>query len=149
MNRVTFLTILNDGLAGLPAREIDDIIADYMSYFDEAEPSWADERYFTTVERSRGKVGIHLPLPLLSSGLEPAPVFYDHQGADRATYENELHLRAATRDKGYRVLLSGIGGDELLGGLPTPYPELADLLARGVGQPRDVGMDRALEVGGV
>lgn len=27
-----------------------------------------------------------------------------------------------------RVLLSGIGGDELLGGVPTPIPEIADLL---------------------
>lgn len=43
MNRVAFLTILNDGLAGLPAREIDDIIADYMSYFDEAETSGRSE----------------------------------------------------------------------------------------------------------
>src|SRR3954468_14874982 len=43
MNRVAFLTILNDGLAGLPAREIDDIIADYMSYFDEAETSGRNE----------------------------------------------------------------------------------------------------------
>ena len=29
---------------------------------------------------------------------------------------------------GYRVVLSGLGGDELLGGVPTPVPELADLL---------------------
>ena len=43
MNRVAFVTILNDGLAGLPAREIDDIIADYMSYFDEAEASGRSE----------------------------------------------------------------------------------------------------------
>jgi len=43
MNRVAFLTILHDGLAGLPAREIDDIIADYMSYFDEAETSGRSE----------------------------------------------------------------------------------------------------------
>ena len=43
MNRVAFLTILNDGLAGLPAREIDDILADYMSYFDEAEASGRSE----------------------------------------------------------------------------------------------------------
>ena len=27
MNRLAFLTILHDGLAGLPAREIDDILA--------------------------------------------------------------------------------------------------------------------------
>ena len=32
---------------------------------------------------------------------------------------------------GHRVLLSGIGGDEFLGGVPTPMPELEDLLARG------------------
>ena len=43
MNRVAFLTILNDGLAGLPADEIDDILADYMSYFDEAEASGRSE----------------------------------------------------------------------------------------------------------
>jgi len=43
MNRVAFLTILNDGLAGLPAREVDDILADYMSYFDEAEASGRSE----------------------------------------------------------------------------------------------------------
>jgi uncharacterized membrane protein len=43
MNRVTFLTILDDGLAGLPKREIDDILADYMSYFDEAEATGRSE----------------------------------------------------------------------------------------------------------
>jgi len=43
MNRVAFLTILEDGLAGLPAREVDDILADYMSYFDEAEASGRSE----------------------------------------------------------------------------------------------------------
>src|SRR6185312_6456082 len=31
--------------------------------------------------------------------------------------------------RGHRVLLSGIGGDEVLGGVPTPFPELEDLLA--------------------
>ena len=33
MNRIAFLTILNDGLAGLPAQEIDDILADYIRLF--------------------------------------------------------------------------------------------------------------------
>lgn len=32
--------------------------------------------------------------------------------------------------QGNRVLLSGIGGDEVTGGVPTPMPELEDLLAR-------------------
>ena len=43
MNQVAFLTILQDGLAGLPAREIEDILADYMSYFDEAHASGRSE----------------------------------------------------------------------------------------------------------
>ena len=43
MNRIAFLTILEEGLAGLPAREIDDIIADYVSYFDEAAASGRSE----------------------------------------------------------------------------------------------------------
>jgi len=32
--------------------------------------------------------------------------------------------------QGNRVVLSGIGGDEVMGGVPTPAPELEDLLAR-------------------
>jgi uncharacterized membrane protein len=43
MNRVAFLRILRDGLAGLPAQEIDDILADYTAYFDEAHASGRSE----------------------------------------------------------------------------------------------------------
>jgi asparagine synthetase B (glutamine-hydrolysing) len=34
-------------------------------------------------------------------------------------------------DNGYRVILSGIGGDEVLGGVSTPLPELAAYLVTG------------------
>jgi uncharacterized membrane protein len=43
MNRVAFLTILRDGLTGLSAQEIDDILADYNAYFDEAHASGRSE----------------------------------------------------------------------------------------------------------
>ena len=43
MNRLAFLCILDDGLAGLPAHEIDDILADYTAYFDEAHASGRSE----------------------------------------------------------------------------------------------------------
>jgi uncharacterized membrane protein len=43
MSRVAFLRILCDGLAGLSAQEIDDILADYSSYFDEAQASGRSE----------------------------------------------------------------------------------------------------------
>ena len=43
MNRDAFLCILSDGLEGLPAREVDDILADYVAYFDEAHASGRSE----------------------------------------------------------------------------------------------------------
>jgi uncharacterized membrane protein len=43
MNRDAFLHILSDGLDGLPAHEIDDILADYVAYFDEAHTSGRSE----------------------------------------------------------------------------------------------------------
>src|SRR6267154_913781 len=47
MNRVAFLRTLRDGLGGLPAREIDDILADYAAYFDEAHTSGRSEEDVT------------------------------------------------------------------------------------------------------
>jgi uncharacterized membrane protein len=35
MNRMAFLRMLHDGLAGLPEHDIDDILADYNAHFDE------------------------------------------------------------------------------------------------------------------
>jgi uncharacterized membrane protein len=48
MNRDAFLCILSDGLEGLPAREIDDILADYVAYFDEARASGRSEEEVAT-----------------------------------------------------------------------------------------------------
>ena len=41
-----------------------------------------------------------------------------------------LQLRACLEALGNRVVLSGIGGDEIMGGVPTPVPELENLIAR-------------------
>lgn len=43
MTRDAFLRILRDGLAGLPAQEIDDILADYAAWFDEARAAGRSE----------------------------------------------------------------------------------------------------------
>jgi asparagine synthase (glutamine-hydrolysing) len=104
---------------------------DTVSYFDESEPNWNERPYFEAVERQRGKKGLHLPLPLLSEQIAGAPVRYLWPGADSATFDNERRLIESTASTDYRVVLSGIGGDELLGGVPTPLPELGDLLATG------------------
>jgi asparagine synthase (glutamine-hydrolysing) len=106
-------------------------LIDTVSYYDDSETNWDERPYFEAVERNRGKRGVHLRLPLLSEDLESAPVGYLWPGADMATYENEKRLIELTGQKGYRVILAGFGGDELLGGVPDPLPELADFLARG------------------
>jgi asparagine synthase (glutamine-hydrolysing) len=106
-------------------------LLDTVSYYHDGEPDWDERPYFQAVEKQRGKVGIHLSLPLLSEEFAPAPVVYRWPGADMATYDNERRLMEATASRNHRVLLSGIGGDELLGGVPTALPELADRLAVG------------------
>ncbi|MGT2438108.1 DUF1700 domain-containing protein [Bradyrhizobium betae] len=44
MSRDDFLHILADGLAGLPAAEIDDILTDYAAHFEEARASGRTEQ---------------------------------------------------------------------------------------------------------
>jgi uncharacterized membrane protein len=48
MNRMAFLHSLSEGLAGLPDREIDDILADYSAYFEEARASGRSEEDVAT-----------------------------------------------------------------------------------------------------
>jgi asparagine synthase (glutamine-hydrolysing) len=52
-------------------------------------------------------------------------------GADSSTSVRENEFLTHLDPREYRVVLSGLGGDELLGGVPTPLPELADHLLSG------------------
>jgi asparagine synthase (glutamine-hydrolysing) len=104
---------------------------DTVSYYDDSDPNWNEAPYFQCVERYRRKPGVHLPLPLLSDGLLPSPLPYLLPGAESATFENEQRFEIGIRPREYRVVLSGIGGDEFLGGMPTALPELADYLVAG------------------
>lgn len=106
-------------------------LLDTVSYYDDCDPHWNEAPYFSCVEAQRRKQGIHLPLPLLSVDLEPAPVRSFWPGKDRTAFENEQRFAECIRGNDYRVILSGMGGDELLGGVPTAIPELADYLAAG------------------
>jgi asparagine synthase (glutamine-hydrolysing) len=105
---------------------------DTVSYYDDSEPNWDERAFFSKVEERRGRTGCHINLhdevkqegTLLSEyGLTPAET-----GRNSRAY---LQLAACLKHSGSRVLLSGIGGDEVLGGVPNPIPELADLLASG------------------
>src|SRR5229473_370318 len=120
-------TVIGRGAAETPR-------LDTVSYYDDSEPNWNERPYFTKVEEKRGRTGCHIDVgkqesfkfELDSNHFAATP----GSGGGRPS-EASRQFRACMTSQGNRVVLSGIGGDEVTGGVPTPTPELADLLARG------------------
>src|SRR5579862_3635454 len=107
---------------------------DTISYYDDAEPHWDERPFFSLVEQARGKIGIHADASLISQTFhthDSSSGEYLFPGADSSSIARERYFESLDRDHHYRVLLSGIGGDELLGGVPTPLPELAGYIMAG------------------
>jgi asparagine synthase (glutamine-hydrolysing) len=104
---------------------------DTVSYYNTSEPNWNEHPYFERVEERRGRTGCHINFD--------SPDLYDFELANNrfaATPEFcgrcpevEAKLGAWMLTRKNRALLSGTGGDEVTGGVPTPIPELGDLLA--------------------
>jgi asparagine synthase (glutamine-hydrolysing) len=114
---------------------------DTITWYDDSNPDWGERPYVTRIEQMRGKAGFHIDYGLLKqadlSGDESLSSFFegDHFSAiPLPTYvHSELFRLYATymTSEGYRVTLSGIGGEEITCGfVPTPNPELQNLLAR-------------------
>jgi asparagine synthase (glutamine-hydrolysing) len=105
---------------------------DTVSYYNDSEPDWNERPYFTKVEERRKRTGCHIEVGTpdsaeLASRPEPfAPAPFSRRRSSERTREFEACLTS----QGNRVVLSGVGGDEFMGGVPTPVPELMDLLAR-------------------
>ena len=105
---------------------------DTVSYFDDSETNWNELPFFAKVEQQRGRAGRHVALDFRSQWRSS----FDHRSFaatpgsgvrlnDNSGYQQSL------RSGEYRVLLQGVGGDEVLGGVPAATPELADLLRAG------------------
>lgn len=103
-----------------------------LSYYDKTEPNGDDYLHFPKVEQKRGRTGIHIDGGRLGTSLAsleykdfcPLPGalgFGQKLGTERAD---------AVRSGGFRVVLSGMGGDEFMGGIPDPRAHLADLLVQ-------------------
>jgi asparagine synthase (glutamine-hydrolysing) len=118
--------IIRDGFAETPR-------LDTLSYYDDSEPNWNERPFFTKVEEKRGRVGCHIDVSnqsiLIPHG-DRSRVALTPSSPDGRTTESSRQLAACMGAQGTRVVLSGVGGDEITGGVPTPMPELEDLLAR-------------------
>jgi asparagine synthase (glutamine-hydrolysing) len=106
---------------------------DTITYYADSEPNWNELPYVRKVEEKRGRGGWHINVGAQGSskfevenkGIATTP------GSIVQPSEAWNAFVECLSSQGNRVLLSGIGGDEVTGGVPTPLPELADLLARG------------------
>jgi asparagine synthase (glutamine-hydrolysing) len=119
-------TVIARGMAEIPR-------LDTVSYYDDSEPNWNERPYFTKVEEKRGRTGSHIDV-----GSQDSLKFeFDKKRFAASPWSVGRHAQTAKQfavcmaSQGNRVVLSGIGGDEVTGGVPTPIPELQDLLARG------------------
>lgn len=105
---------------------------DTLSFYDPSEPNWDERPYFTKVEALRGRRGFHIDVSRTNMSLpglrESIPGITPNDCA-RDSGESAAIAECLIAN-GNREVLSGVGGDEMLGGVPTPIPELADLLAR-------------------
>lgn len=105
---------------------------DTLSYYDKTEPGADDLTFFQKVEAYLGRAGHHIDASTL--GTVPASVelpefsaLPGHLGVGQIL---EAERALIVRKGGYRAVLSGIGGDEFLGGVPNPNAQLADLVVQ-------------------
>ena len=109
---------------------------DTISYFDDSEPNWNERPYFTKVEEKRGRTGWHVNVGVQDPEKIPTPEppleFHHRCFVATPGYDGRAspQVRMCMASQGYRVVLSGIGGDEVMGGVPTAAPELENLVAR-------------------
>jgi asparagine synthase (glutamine-hydrolysing) len=106
-------------------------LIDTVSFYDDAEETWDERPYFSAVEAYRGKEGVHIDASFVDRIYQPLPPEmgqYAYPGGDHSSWLREKAFLECLGARGYRVIVSGIGGDEVTGGIPTPFPELANAL---------------------
>lgn len=107
---------------------LDENCLDTFSFYDSNEPEEDDLLYFTSVESKRGKKGFHFDL----RGSGDSFLTNDHSFAAVPGPGSRAEVRSALTEVieryGYRVILSGFGGDQINGQTLDPRIQMADLL---------------------
>jgi asparagine synthase (glutamine-hydrolysing) len=101
---------------------------DTISYYDDNEPNWNELPYVSLVERKRRRKGYHVDVGGFAGAFEvpEGTHFAPIPGCDKLELDRCKSLGDCLEASQCRVLLSGVGGDEFLGGVPNPTPELQD-----------------------
>jgi asparagine synthase (glutamine-hydrolysing) len=115
-------------------------VVDTISWYDDSNPGLDERPYFTKVEEKRGKPGFHVDLQALRYHQRTPELLlsaFKSQSFLATPYSSDSHpdffrlYGACIASNGHRVVLSGVGGDEVMGsGVPSPRPELQNLIAR-------------------
>jgi len=117
-----------------------DTISWYADLYEHLEPDTNDFLWISKVEQKRGRAGFHINFgnlePTRTGALERLISSFDSGGFACAPHPKTLsrlyNLYAAhMASAGYRVTISGVGGDNATGKDPTPLPEFQNLLASG------------------
>jgi asparagine synthase (glutamine-hydrolysing) len=109
-----------------------------LSYYDPDEPSGDERPYFSMIESARGRAGHHISMRDFARKaqdltLSPLPgnCFAAVPGYFAKTLQWDFLIQNTFDSVGSRVVLSGLGGDEILGGVQYEAPELAEHLVAG------------------
>jgi len=109
-----------------------------LSYFDPEEPSGDERPYFSMIENERRRVGQHISMSDFARKAQdltlsplPSDCFAAVPGYFAKTLQWDLVIQNILDSLDSRVVLSGLGGDEVLGGVQYEAPELAEHLVAG------------------
>src|SRR5579864_996316 len=117
-----------------------DTISRFGDLYEHLEPDTNEFSWISKVEQRRGRAGFHInydKLEPLGTGALTRLIFGFEKGGFASTPAPKTLSRVyqlyATHmvSAGYRVLLSGVGGDSATGKQPTAVPELLNLLVSG------------------
>jgi asparagine synthase (glutamine-hydrolysing) len=102
-----------------------------VSYIDRESETSDDQSFIRLVEEKRGRTGHHLERRgSWVRFVSPEESFLPRPSTNLCVAGSHQWLGNAMRDDGARVLLSGLGGDQVLWSVPQASPILADLLFR-------------------